>query len=382
MRVAILTHSTNPRGGVVHALHLGEALTALGHEAVVHAPDATGAGFFRAADCPTVAVPARRAPPGVTAMVHQRIGEYLDHFDQPTRRRFDTWLAGDGISGNALATLREAGAIRGFARTVHYLDAFADPALMRLQARSILAADRHFTVSRLWQERLRRDWGVAAAVVGNGVDGRRFHPSAVRDTGLAHRLGITGAPVLLAVGGVEARKNALGILEAFIALRRERPDARLVIAGGASVLDHTGDRQRFAARRVESGLPADAVLIPGPIAEADMPALYRLADLLVFPSLQEGFGLVVLEAMACGVPVVVSRIPPFTEYLGAADVAWCDPVDPVSIAVALRFALEDRHRARLSARGPRVAARFGWDRVARAYLAGFAAREAETLCHA
>ena len=59
-RIAILTHSTNPRGGVVHALALAEALCDLGHEAVVHGPDPTGRGFFREARCPVVSVKAQR----------------------------------------------------------------------------------------------------------------------------------------------------------------------------------------------------------------------------------------------------------------------------------------------------------------------------------
>ena len=65
----------------------------------------------------------------------------------------------------------------------------------------------------------------------------------------------------------------------------------------------------------------------GPLPQALMPALYRAAHALVFPSIKEGFGLVVLEAMASGVPVVTSRIAPFTEYLGDGDVLWCDPCD-------------------------------------------------------
>ena len=72
LRIAILTHSTNPRGGVVHALELGDALCRLGHEATVHAPDASGAGFFRDTLCATVAVAASPVGRDITAMVETR----------------------------------------------------------------------------------------------------------------------------------------------------------------------------------------------------------------------------------------------------------------------------------------------------------------------
>ncbi|MGL1213324.1 glycosyltransferase, partial [Vibrio parahaemolyticus] len=88
---------------------------------------------------------------------------------------------------------------------------------------------------------------------------------------------------------------------------------QLVIAGGASLLDHSDYQQRFDAALAALAVPADGpapVIRTGPLAQPDMPALYRLADALAFWSLREGFGLAVLEAMASGVPAVVSRIAP------------------------------------------------------------------------
>ena len=103
-----------------------------------------------------------------------------------------------------------------------------------------------------------------------------------------------------------------------------------------------------------------------------MPNLYRLADALVFPSLKEGFGLVVLEAMASGVPVIVSSIAPFTEYLAGDDVIWCDPHHSASIAEAMALALVPQIRNRVIPRGLDVASRFSWRRVAEAHLAAYA----------
>jgi glycosyltransferase-like protein len=374
LRIAILTHSTNPRGGVVHALELGDALCRLGHEATVHAPDPAGTGFFRKTICRTSVVPASRAAPGVAAMVETRIADYVRHFESLQNRRFDLWHAQDGISANALATLKTRGLIPAFARTVHHVDTFDNARLSALQLRAITAADCLFTVSRLWRDWLARETGRCACHVGNGVDRIRFSP--LRDTTdakVTERLRLAaGAPVFLAVGGIEERKNTIRVLEAFRMILSRHPTSRLVIAGGASLLDHGAYQNRFAAALAGSGLPAGAVIETGCWPQELMPALFRAATALVFPSIREGFGLVVVEAMASGVPVVVSRLAPFTEYLAADDVLWCDPFDSASIAAAVEASLEPARRASLLKRGFRTATDHNWDRTARAHLGGYA----------
>jgi glycosyltransferase-like protein len=380
LRIAILAHSTNPRGGVVHALELGDALCRLGHAATVHAPDPSRTGFFRETLCDTVSVAASRVGRDVTAMVEIRVADYLRHFERPEHRGFDVWHAQDGISANALATLKERGLIAGFARTVHHVDAFADPRLSALQARGIASADRLFVVSRLWRDWLARECGRAAHLIGNGVDTGRFSPAAdTADAALRAQLNLPAGPTgqgggsFLAIGGVEKRKNTLGILEAFRIVRRTLPTSRLIIAGGASLLDHDAYQAEFATALAASGLPDGAVIRTGPQPQELMPALYRSAGALVFPSVKEGFGLAVLEAMASGVPVVTSRIAPFTEYLGEDDVLWCDPRDAGSIASAMVAAIEPRRRAATIARGFAVAARHDWARTAHAHLSAYEA---------
>jgi glycosyltransferase-like protein len=370
LRVAILTHSTNPRGGVVHGLELGDALSRLGHHVVVHAPDTSGKGFFRDTLCRTQSVPAASVGRCVTAMVETRIAEYIRHFERMQNRCFDVWHAQDGISGNALATLKERGLISGFVRTVHHVDSFDDPRLSALQSRAITAADHLLVVSRLWQGFLACEFGADASHVGNGVDAARYSPTPdATDARLRAQLNLPpDAPAFLAVGGVEERKNTVNLLAAFCALQARLPTSRLIIAGGASLLDHDAYQAEFAAALAQNGLPRDAVIRTGPLPQEMMPALYRAASTLVFPSIKEGFGLVVLEAMASGVPVVTSRIAPFTEYLADDDVAWCDPLDTESIAGAMAASLDAPQRARWTSRGLAVAARHDWTATARAHL--------------
>lgn len=377
LSVAILAHSTNPRGGVVHALELADALTALGHHAVVHAPDPAGRGFFRQTRCETVGVPARPVAKeaGLRALVESRIADYVAHFSWPDTPRFDLYHAQDGISGNALADLRDGGRIPGYLYSVHHIDGFGDPAVDALQMRAIRSADRVLCVSRLWRDVLTQEFGIDAAIVGNGVDRDRFTPeSTAADADWRGRLGLTGGPVFLSVGGVEARKNSVRILDAFREIRRDRPDAQLVVAGGASLLDHSPELLAFEARITTDGLstgPGGAVVRTGPLPDAAMPSLYRLADALVFPSLREGFGLAVLEAMACGTPTIVPAIAPFTEHLEPGDAEWVDPLDSGSIARAMRAVLEPRRADVLRSAGLLRAAGFGWESCALRHVAEY-----------
>jgi glycosyltransferase-like protein len=374
LRIAILAHSTNPRGGVVHALELADALVALGHECVVHAPDPLGRGFFRPTACETASVAARPVGLDVRELVETRAADYVNHFANPAHRRFDLFHAQDGISANALATLKQRGLIAGFVRTVHHIDVFDDPVVAAMQRRSILAADRHLVVSATWRQKLAADFGIEATIVGNGVDRERYHPRRDgSEPALRERLGLGSGPIVLAVGGVEERKNTLRLLEAFAGLSPRHPGAQLVIAGGASLLDHDSYQRRYALAKAELPLAPGAVVETGAMPDAEMPALYRLADVLAFPSMKEGFGLVVLEAMASGLPVVTSRMAPFTEYLGDRDVEWCDPFAVSSIRDAIDRALWPPHRAGLVERGAEVAGRHDWGRVAHMHLPVYAA---------
>lgn len=362
LRIALLTHSVNPRGGVVHTLELAEALGTVGHQVTVMAPALPGQQFFRQLACQVDLVPVesrsvQEAPEAgeaaVVAMVASRIEAYVIHLRKrlgtPDAPRFDVFHAQDSISGNALAELQHEGWIEGFVRTVHHLDRFTDPRLEAWQRRAYVDARLRLCVSDLWCRHLEEKEGLPAYRVNNGVDLKRYHPKpSATDAAVAARLGLRpGAPLLLAVGGVEARKNTLRVLEAFIQLRGQYPQAQLAIVGGASLLDHEDYGREFHALLTASGLGQGSkpgVVLTGPVADADMPALYRLANAVVMASLREGFGLVVLESLASGTPVVVSRIQPFTEYLDDADragpgVHWTDPSDAPSMAKAMECAV-------------------------------------------
>jgi len=377
MKIVLLTHSINPRGGVVHVLELGRALRDRGHEVVIIAPALPGQRFFRATPCRVELATLRPGGADVAAQVRLRIEALRTHLQARARaERHDVLHAHDGIGANALADLVQQGAIGSYLRTVHHLDRYSDPRLQAWEERSIRGAARVLCVSSVWRERLLAEHGIAAVQVPNGIDLERFSPGPdPADAQVARRHGLApGAPVVLFVGGIEARKNPLRLLQAFALARRRLPRLQLVIAGGASLLDHGPQVLAFRAAAAAADLqlaeggagrgtepgpapgPGAAVIVTGPLPDADMPALYRRAAVVAMPSLIEGFGLAALEALACGTPALVARRAPFTEHFAEGDVQWADPLDVDSIATGLLRAIAGGRHGTVAA----VCRRFSW----------------------
>ena len=163
---------------------------------------------------------------------------------------------------------------------------------------------------------------------------------------------------LLFVGTIEPRKNLTRLLHAFENLRAEGLTEALVIVGKRGWLygGFFAELERSSVR--------ESVILPGYIPDTDLPALYAGAQALVFPSLYEGFGLPILESMACGTPVACSDTSSLPEVAGGAALLF-DPTNEASIAEAVRGLLsDDRRRRELSRKGLARAAQFSWDRVA------------------
>lgn len=251
--------------------------------------------------------------------------------------------------------------------TVHDLTFLVQPAcfeaslqryLARAVPRSLQRATMVLADSQATRMDLIHQLGVdpeRVVVVYPGV-APRFRPIPKQEVEpTRQRLGLP-TEFLLFVGTLEPRKNIVRLIEAIKLLSSPIP---LVIAGRKGWLYE----EIFSA--VERLHLTDVVCFLDFVDDADLPALYNLARAFVYPSLYEGFGLPVLEALACGTPVVTATVSSLPEVAGEAAIL-VDPRNSAAIAAGIQQALDDTARLRVVA--PRQAQRFTWEQSARTLL--------------
>ena len=377
MHIRIATYSTKPRGGVVHALNLAESLADRGHDVELWALSPEGARFFREPRVDVHLVPVDRVE---DEDIESRILRYADVLAEGMRTAgpADVNHAEDCLSARSMLALRAEGRIASIVRTIHHVDAFTSQVLLDCQRASILDVDHCLCVSQHWAERVHEEFGVSSDVVANGVNAERFAGCPLDRSAAGRRFGWGDRPVVLAVGGIEPRKGSRLLIEAFGRARgRLGEGALLAIGGGETLFDYHeyrdawwGDAKRLGLE-VCDGAPeavpdsADVVIL-GTVADDDMPALYRAADAFAFPSTREGFGLVVLEALASGIPAVVTDLPVLREHLlDGRDCVMVPAADSGPLSDALVSAVrDDELRTRLRAGGTQTIQRFTWQACA------------------
>ena len=245
-------------------------------------------------------------------------------------------------------------------------DRLVNEALIRLAPR----ADLTFTASESERAELLARAPIdpsTVVAVHHGVDHDRFFPAERPDETRARvhaRLGVEGRYVLY-VSNHQRKKNTEGLVDAFAEVAREDPSVVLVLTGrGGRSFD------LVEALIAKHGLE-ERVRVLGHVPDDDLPDLYRAAAAFALPSLHEGFGIPVLEAMACGTPVLASDVYALPEVCGDA-AELVDPYDTPAIARGLRRVLSDPERAEeLRRRGLERAAMFTWRRSAERHLEGY-----------
>jgi glycosyltransferase involved in cell wall biosynthesis len=231
------------------------------------------------------------------------------------------------------------------------------------RARSLIAVSEH-TATRL-RERLAPRAPVIVAP--HGVDHERLHPRPrgdAEDLGRLRHLGIR-PPYLAFAGTLEPRKDIPTLIDAFARIARDRPELRLVVAG----------RDGWGATAVRDAAAASGVttriLRPGWFPGDALPAFYRQAEVVAYPSLEEGFGLPALEALACGAALVTTTGSAMQEVVGDAALL-IPPASPDALATALTRILDDGLVAeQLRVAGPFQAAPYTWDASVARHLAAY-----------
>lgn len=227
-------------------------------------------------------------------------------------------------------------------------------------------ADRIITVSRSTRRDIVERLGYPEEridVVPLGVDPVFGPVGRTEADRVLERHGIEG-PYVFFVGNVSARKNLVRVLEAFASLHPSiRGGLSIVMAGQ---LTYGGDKVLEAVERLEL---RESVKVLGYVPFADLPALYSAAEVFMFPTLYEGFGIPILEAMACGTAVVASNLSSHPEVAGEAAVL-VDPTDAEAIGSALEKLIEDNDlRNTCVDKGLERAAAFTWDNTVRETIA-------------
>jgi len=239
----------------------------------------------------------------------------------------------------------------------------------RMLPAAVRHADACICVSRHTARRLEERLGTAAdgrgrevVVIPHGVDHGRFRPEpdARADLDALRALGVR-PPYVAFLGTIEPRKDVPSLIAAFARVAPTRPELRLVLAGGA------GWDGGAVERAVTASGVAHRVVRTGFVHDAVVPALLRRAGVVAYPSLEEGFGLPALEALACGAPLVTTAGSSVEEFVGDAALLVA-PGDVNALSAALERALDPVVARVLTARGPAQAAPYRWDAVADAHL--------------
>jgi glycosyltransferase involved in cell wall biosynthesis len=248
-----------------------------------------------------------------------------------------------------------------FIRYPQCADANLRAYLNKVVPRSVYRADLVLADSQSTKDDLVELLGVDASrieVVYPGVE-ERFRP--IEDQ--AHLQGVReryNLPprFILGLGTLQPRKNFIHLIEAFADLRFAICDLHLVIAGGKGWL-----YEEIFATVEQLGLE-EKVIFPGFVADEHLPAIYNLADLFVFPSLYEGFGLPPLEALACGTPVITSDASSLPEVVGEAGL-MVEATDVEALAEAMKQVLGDAAlREGMIVKGMKQAKKFTWEKTA------------------
>jgi glycosyltransferase involved in cell wall biosynthesis len=234
---------------------------------------------------------------------------------------------------------------------------------------AIERADSFLTVSEYIKREMVEHLGIPGnriVAVHHGVEDRFNDRSEEGERRILHdRYGLSD-PYVLSVATREPKKNLTGLLTAYRILSERLPDPPLLALAGKK-----GWETSAVEGEIKSGSISNRIVTLGYVPDDDLPLLYRQAESFLFPSLYEGFGMPLLEAMASGCPVIASRAASIPEVSGDAAVL-VDPLDSEALALAMEEVVTDRERRiELSRKGIERARGFTWEKTAKKTLKAY-----------
>ncbi len=234
-------------------------------------------------------------------------------------------------------------------------ETISEKILLKLDIRGIKRASHIIAVSKHTKNDLIQYLKIPdgkMSVIYNGIDHSIFKPYTIK---------LLDKPYILYVGSERPRKNLSRLFEAFAKLKGEFPELKLAKIG---ISGRSKEYRRETMRKLDSlGLTGDVIFVEY-ITELDLACYYSSAALMAYPSLYEGFGFPLLEAMACGCPVVTSNTSSLPEVVGEAGI-MVNPYDTDGLAQAMRRVLtDDKLRDDMVRKGLEQAKRFSWEKAA------------------
>jgi glycosyltransferase-like protein len=368
MRVAMMTYSIMPRGGVVHSTKLAEHLSQLGLEVELFALGNTNEmetgkkiEFYRPLNIPFTIYPFSDDSKNAIEYVIHMIKEYENNLPKD----FDLYHTHDCVGANALCSLKKKNEIIApTVRTIHHLDAFQNKDLLKLQEKAARNCDHKMVVSKFWQQYFKEKMNIDSYLTYNGVDTDSFNPM-VNGYEIRKKYGIEDEHLILFVGGLEPRKGLEYLLFAMELVRKEIPNVRLIVVGKNAFSSLPGERTFFEVllKRMDLEKCVDFIFH---VNETDIPKYYAACDAFVLPSKMEGWGLSLMEAMATKKPVVATRVGGIPELVEDGKNGYlCSPQDVASLADRITYLFKNKVAAqRMGEHGLSTAQTYSWKATA------------------
>lgn len=308
-------------------------------------------GYFRDVSAPFGIFTYEWSPELIT-----RLENMIRAYAENLPRDMDIYHAQDCVGGTALARMRSDGLISApIFRTIHHVDDFAEPRLFEFEKRAVAHADHRFVVSKYWQRVLKDEYGYDSVISYNGIDLSDFKRLPRR---------VSTAPTVLFVGGLEPRKGLEYLVHALEFVVDKVPETRMIAVAktGFRGTDEVGWFKVLADRLALT----EHIEFHESVSQDKMLEFYAECDVLVLPSKTEGWGLALMEAMACRKPVVASRVGGIPELVrDGIDGILVDPGDVSELANAIVRLLTDRKlNSKMGGSGAERVRQFSWDSTA------------------